>query len=71
MPNKYCYGKTFEEKREEEDRQVYNDCLRSIGDYFECANWIQEKILDALDDMSPEEIKTLVKSNLIIPVTRR
>ena len=70
MPNKYRYGKTFEELREEEDREVINDYYRQMTDYYQTLTWMNEILLNALDNMSDKEIENIVKSNLIMPVVR-
>ena len=70
MPNKYKYNHTFEELREEEDREVLNDYYREKTYYYQTLSEINEIFLDALSDMSKIEIKDIIKSNLTVPVRR-
>lgn len=70
MPNKYKYNYTFDEKREEEDREVLNDYYREKTYYYQTLSEINEIFLDALEDMSKIEIKDIIKSNLRVPVSR-
>lgn len=71
MPNQYVYNGTFEEQREEEDREVYNDYLRSKTDYYNLAYNINAIIYNTLIDMDTKEIEELIKNNgLKSPVYR-
>lgn len=70
MPNKYKYNHTFDELREEEDREVLNDYYREKTYYYQTLSAINSIFLDALDDMSKVEIKDIIKSNLRVPVSK-
>lgn len=71
MANEYVYNTTFEDHREEEDRECINDCYRAKTSYYESATAINEIILDVLEHMTDEEIKEVIKPNFINPVIRR
>lgn len=70
MPNKYKYNHTFDELREEEDREVLNDYYREKTYYYQTLSQINDIFLDVLEDMSKVEIKDIIKSNLRVPVSR-
>lgn len=57
MPNKYKYNYTYEDKVLEEDREALNDFYRAQTSYYNTLTSINKIILDAIKEMSKEEIK--------------
>lgn len=70
MPNKYKYNLTFEDDHDEEDRECLNDWYRDQSSYYKTLDKINNIFLKALQDMSQEEIKDVLKSRYIIPIDR-
>lgn len=60
MPNKYIYDCTFDDKREEEDREVRNDMMRSIRDYYDSMFLISRIYYKTLCEMSHDELKQVL-----------
>lgn len=60
MPNQYKYNYTLEEKIEEEDREVLNDFYRAQTSYYDTMTDINRIVLGVLNQMSNEEIKTII-----------
>lgn len=71
MPNKYKYNGTFEELREEEDREVYNDYLRQMTSYYETLDEINHIFYQILSRMKTDEVKDIMKNGgFISPVNK-
>ena len=71
MPNKYKYNHTFEELREEEDREVYNDYLRAKTQYYETVDNINYLFFEAMKMMTMGDIvETIKNGGLKCPVQR-
>lgn len=60
MPNQYKYNYTLEEKIEEEDREALNDFYRAQTSYYDTMTDINRIVLGVLNQMSNEEIKTII-----------
>lgn len=71
MPNKYKYDYTFEELREEEDREVNNDYLRQKTSYYKTLDDINNVVYNVLKDMGTDELKQVIKNGLLVtPISR-
>lgn len=70
MPNKYKYNVTFDDYRDEEDREVLNDFYRDQSSYYKTLDQINNIFLEALKDMSKDEVKDVLKHKYIVPVDR-
>lgn len=70
MANKYKYNYTFEELREEEDREVLNDYYRQKTKYYESLTDINSMLIGVLEEMTVEELKNTAAFALISPVNR-
>lgn len=60
MSNQYKYNYTLEEKIEEEDREALNDFYRAQTSYYNTMTDINKIILNVLNKMSDDEIKTTI-----------
>lgn len=70
MANKYKYNYTFDELREEEDREVINDYYRAKTSYYRSMTDINDIIYSALNQMNFEEVKEVLTGTLVTPVAR-
>lgn len=70
MPNKYKYDVTFEDRRDEEDREALNDFYRDQSAYYKTLDNINNIFLKALKSMSDDEIREILKHKYIVPVNK-
>ena len=70
MANKYKYNYTFDELREEEDREVINDYYREKTMYYRTMIDINAIIYTTLKKMTFEERKEVLTRTLVTPVAR-
>lgn len=71
MPNQYKYDHTFAEKREEEDREVYNEYLRVKTEYYKTLDEINYIVYQVMLDMTKSEVKeAIMNGSFVCPINR-